>query len=89
MFLTNYYQQLRGEMGGAGGVAQDMEGGCEGGACQFSVVSLMIDKLHTHLCAILLSTGQIKVIDLYTGHTLFQRYTRMNSWYLFYIWFVL
>ena len=61
--------QLRGgEMGGP-----DLEGGCEGGACQFSVVSLMIDKLHTHLCAVLLSTGEINVIDLNSGHSLFYR----------------
>jgi hypothetical protein len=37
--------QFRGE----GGV-QDMESGYESGACQYSVVSLMIDKLHTELC---------------------------------------
>lgn len=66
--------QLRGDaVGGPGGGAADLEGGCEGGACQFSVVSLMIDKLHSHLCAVLLSTGHINVIDLYSGATLFQR----------------
>ena len=66
--------QLRGDaVGGPGGGAADLEGGCAGGACQFSVVSLMIDKLHSHLCVVLLSTGHINVIDLYSGATLFQR----------------
>ena len=40
-------KQLRGDVGvGVGGVSQELEGGCEGGACQFSVVSLMIDINH-------------------------------------------
>jgi hypothetical protein len=65
--------QLRGEAtggeeGGGGG-----EGGCEGGACQYSVVSLMIDKRHSDLCAVLLSTGQLNVIHLPSGATLFHR----------------
>ena len=47
--------------------------GCEGGACQFSVVSLLLDKLHPHLCCVLLSTGEINVIDLNLGHSLFYR----------------
>ena len=54
-------------------IFQDLEAGCEGGACQFSVVSLLIDKIHSNLCVILLSTGQIKVIDLFSGFTLFHR----------------
>ena len=62
--------QLRGE-GGVG--MPDMESGCEGGACQYSVVSLMIDKLHTELCAVLLSTGQLNVIHLPSGNTFFHR----------------
>ena len=62
--------QLRGESGVG---VQDMESGCEGGACQYSVLSLMIDKVHTKLCAVLLSTGQLKVIHLQSGATLFHR----------------
>ena len=49
------------------------EGGCEGGACQYSVVSLMIDKRHQDLCAVLLSTGQLNVIHLPSGTTLFHK----------------
>ena len=67
-------KQLRGEVGvGVGGVSQDLEGGCEGGACQFSVVSLMIDKNHPEYCPLLLSTGQLSVIDLSTANTIFHR----------------
>ena len=69
--LVSHKLQLRCDMGLGG--AADMEAGCEGGACQFSVVSLMIDKLHSNLCAVLLSTGQIKVVDLCSGITLFHR----------------
>eukprot|EP00090_Calanus_glacialis_P019394 TRINITY_DN29800_c0_g1_i1.p1 TRINITY_DN29800_c0_g1~~TRINITY_DN29800_c0_g1_i1.p1 ORF type:complete len:700 (-),score=207.27 TRINITY_DN29800_c0_g1_i1:116-2101(-) len=68
--------QLRGE-GGVG--VQDMESGCEGGACQYSVVSLMIDKLHTELCAVLLSTGQLNVIHLPSGNTLFHRHLQFDG----------
>ena len=67
-------KQLRGDLGvGEGGVSQDLEAGCEGGACQFSVVSLMIDQHHHQYCTLLLSTGQLCVIDLETGNILFQR----------------
>ena len=67
-------KQLRGEVGvGVGGVSQDLEGGCEGGACQFSVVSLMIDRNHPEYCTLLLSTGQLSVIHLRTGSTMFHR----------------
>ena len=38
-----------------------------------SVVSLMIDKRHTELCAVLLSTGQLNVIHLPSGATLFHK----------------
>jgi len=68
--------QLRGE-GGVG--MPDMESGCEGGACQYSVVSLMIDKLHTELCAVLLSTGQLNVIHLPSGNTLFHRHLQFDG----------
>ena len=54
--------------GGGGGV-----GGCEGGLCQYSVVSLMIDRIHTQTCSILLSTGQLIVIHLTSGTTIFHR----------------
>jgi hypothetical protein len=50
-----------------------IEGGCEGGACHYSVVSLMIDKLQSQLCAVLLSTGQLNVIHLVSGDTVFHR----------------
>ena len=67
-------KQLRGDVGvGLGGVSQEMEGGCEGGACQFSVVSLMIDNNHPEYCSLLLSTGQLSVIDLRTGDTIFYK----------------
>ena len=68
-------KQLRGDIGvGEGAVGQDLEGGCEGGACQFSVVSLMIDRHHRQVCSLLLSTGQLCVIDLTSGNILFQRF---------------
>jgi hypothetical protein len=50
-----------------------LEGGCEGGACHYSVVSLMIDRRQPDLCAVLLSTGQLNVIHLVSGDTLFHR----------------
>jgi len=68
--------QLRGE--GVSGI-QDMESGCEGGACQYSVVSLMIDKLHPELCAVLLSTGQLNVIHLQSGVTMFHRHLQFDG----------
>jgi len=68
--------QLRGESGVG---VQDMESGCEGGACQYSVLSLMIDKVHTKLCAVLLSTGQLKVIHLQSGATLFHRHLQFDG----------
>ena len=49
-------------------------GGCEGGLCQYSVVSLMIDRIHTDTCSILLSTGQLIVIHLVSGTTIFHRF---------------
>ena len=61
--------QLRGSSPGE----EEEEGGCEGGACQYSVVSLMIDKRHQDLCAVLLSTGQLNVIHLPSGTTLFHK----------------
>ena len=64
-------KQLRGDVGV--GEGQDPESGCEGGACQFSVVSLMIDQHHRQYCTLLLSTGQLCVIDLESGNILFQR----------------
>ena len=68
-------KQLRGDIGvGEGGVGQDLEGGCEGGACQFSVVSLMIDKHHRQYCSLLLSTGQLCVVELTSGNILFKRF---------------
>jgi hypothetical protein len=39
----------------------------------FSVVSLMIDRLHPELCAVLISTGQLNVIHLVSGDTVFHR----------------
>ena len=64
--------QLRGE-GGEGAGEEELVEGCEGGACQYSVVSLMIDRRHTALAAVLLSTGQLSVIHLPSGDTLFHR----------------
>ena len=49
-------------------------GGCEGGLCQYSVVSLMIDKNVPDTCSILLSTGWLIVIHLPSGSTIFHRY---------------
>ena len=39
----------------------------------------MIDKLHSSLCAVLLSTGQLNVIDLETGATLFTRHLQFDG----------
>ncbi len=41
----------------------------------FSVVSLMIDRLRPELCAVLISTGQLNVIHLVSGDTVFHRYS--------------
>ena len=58
----------------SGGVGGGEDGDLEGGACQVSVVSLMIDQHHHQYCTLLLSTGQLCVIDLRDGNILFQRY---------------
>jgi len=63
----------------SGGDGEGSEGGCEGGACQYSVVSLMIDKRHTELCAVLLSTGQLNVIHLPSGATLFHKHLEFDG----------
>jgi len=55
------------------------EGGCEGGACQYSVVSLMIDRVHPEMCAVLLSTGQLNVIHLASGNTVFHRHLQFDG----------
>lgn len=55
------------------------EGGCEGGACQYSVVSLMIDRVHPEMCAVLLSTGQLNVIHLASGDTVFHRHLQFDG----------
>lgn len=69
-------KQLRGDIGvGEGGVSPELDSG----ACQFSVVSLMIDKHHHQYCTLLLSTGQLCVIDLTSGNILFQRYVQNSS----------
>merc|ERR1719369_902496 len=65
--------QLRGDS------EPDPEGGCEGGACQYSVVSLMIDRVHPGLCAVLLSTGQLNVIHLMSGTTVFHRHLQFDG----------
>lgn len=68
--------RLRGANSGGGGpstVSPPLEGGCEGGACHYSVISLMIDRKQSDLCAVLLSTGQLNVIHLVTGDTVFHR----------------
>ena len=67
---VRHKKQLRGEVG----VGEDLEAGCEGGACQFSVVSLMIDQHHGQYCTLLLSTGQLSVIDLISGNNVYTRY---------------
>jgi len=54
-------------------VIVEREGGCEGGFCTYSVVSLMIDQNNPEMCCILLSTGQLNVIHLPTGNTVFLR----------------
>ena len=63
--------------GSGGGIGApllaNLEGGCEGGACHYSVVSLMIDRRQPELCAVLLSTGQLNVIHLVSGDTVFHR----------------
>jgi hypothetical protein len=63
----------RGAASGGGGPSSLLEGGCEGGACHYSVVSLMIDRRQPDLCAVLLSTGQLNVIHLVSGDTVFHR----------------
>jgi len=57
----------------------DREGGCEGGFCQFSVVSLMIDRCETSTCSVLLSTGQLIVINLNTGTTIFHKHLHFDG----------
>eukprot|EP00088_Acartia_fossae_P024567 TRINITY_DN2549_c0_g1_i3.p1 TRINITY_DN2549_c0_g1~~TRINITY_DN2549_c0_g1_i3.p1 ORF type:complete len:713 (-),score=154.45 TRINITY_DN2549_c0_g1_i3:230-2368(-) len=56
----------------------DREGGCEG-FCQFSVISLMIDRTYSHMCTILLSTGQLIVIHLPSGNTIFHRHLNYDN----------